>query len=81
MPKRRGQCRMSLLRNSRTPRIGSYPNAHTIGLDEIRQLVARLFGWQRTGRDIAIAVEDAVDRLLEQGYLVEEAGQYRLPSE
>lgn len=56
-------------------------DAHSIGLEEIRLHVARLFGWQRTGRDIAAAVEDAVDRLLEEGYLVEDGDQYRLPNE
>lgn len=55
-------------------------DAHSIGLAEIRQHVARLFGWNRTGSEISNGVEDAVDHLVETGYLVEYGEEYRTPA-
>ncbi len=57
-------------------------SAHAIAPAELRTHAARLFGWARAGQDITAAIEDAVDRMVEQGYVEEETdGLLTLTSE
>lgn len=52
--------------------------AHAIRVVDLRVPVARLFGWERVGAEIAGAIDDAVDRMLDQGYLIESNGALEL---
>jgi very-short-patch-repair endonuclease len=56
-------------------------NAHSITPADLRLHAARLFGWARTGQDISAAIEDAVDRMIEQGYVAESNGNLELVEE
>lgn len=56
-------------------------SAHSITPGDLRLHAARLFGWARTGQDISAAIEDAVDRMIEQGYLAESNGNLEVAAE
>lgn len=56
-------------------------SAQSITPADLRMHAARLFGWARTGQDISAAIEDAVDRMIEQGYLSESNGNLELVAE
>ncbi len=53
-------------------------DARSIAPDELTQRVARLFGWNRRGSDIARALDASVSRLLRSGRLVREGDRIRL---
>jgi hypothetical protein len=50
-------------------------DARRVSRDELTFQVARLFGWNRRGSDIAAALDRAVDKLLRDGVLQSD-GQY-----
>ena len=52
-------------------------DAHAIRSSDLLVHVARLFGWQRTGADIAYTIEDSIDRLVGAGALIEVDGYVR----
>lgn len=45
-----------------------------VSRDELTRSVCHLFGWNRLGADIAVALDRAVDALLREGSIVEEDG-------
>ncbi|MCA1844548.1 MAG: DUF3320 domain-containing protein [Actinobacteria bacterium] len=50
-------------------------DAHSVSWDDLTISVARLFGWQRRGVDIARALDDAVRRLIKDGAITRR-GEY-----
>jgi hypothetical protein len=49
-------------------------DAHRVSRDELTREVSRLFGWLRRGPDIAPALDQAVERLIENDMLIEDEG-------
>ena len=47
-------------------------DARAIDHDQLRQYVARLFGWRRTGAEISGVLDDDIDSLVESGALVKD---------
>lgn len=53
-------------------------SSHSIVPAELRSHAARVFGWARTGQDISAALDDAVDRMIEQGCVSESNGHLEI---
>jgi very-short-patch-repair endonuclease len=53
-------------------------DAHRVSRDELTREVSRLFGWLRRGPDIAPALDQAVERLIQNDTLIEDEGFLKL---
>ena len=47
-------------------------DAKSIGWEELRVRVARLFGWGRVGTDISDAIDDVITETIRSGALIED---------
>jgi very-short-patch-repair endonuclease len=56
-------------------------SAHTIDQDALVTSVARLFGWGRVGSEISDAIEDSIDRMVDEGYVSITDGSVRFEAE
>ncbi|SRR5579875_176035 len=54
-------------------------DAHRVSRDELTFQICRLFGWNRRGSDIAVALEETIEELVRQEALLEEDGFLKLP--